>query len=319
MINLEQPIILRMRFQARDGAILQAIYDYDGVLARRHIQRMFWPGKSKRAMDRRLSLLKQKGFLRWPDRIQHRTKPIPEPIVWLDWRGALFIANMSGINTETPEKANEAQLRRLQSRLRVLGIHWLREPRWSLLSHDLHVIDFRLAVNQSVRDESGLEVLEWINESVFRGKPDIIEFTIRNRSGYSIQRKKGVCPDGFFYLIDEKRKLASLPHKARFLLEVDMATHANPRFGIEKAAAGAAYIQSNAYMQRFGANAGRWLIVTTSKVRMKNLMQQTVQKVEKHTQLFFFTTFDQINTCNILTDPIWWLVNNSEPTSLITG
>ena len=97
-----------------------------------------------------------------------------------------------------------------------------------------------------------------------------------------------------------------------------MATHDNTSFGIEKAAAGAAYIQSDLYRQRFGANAGRWLIVTTSEVRMKNLMRQTKKRVEKFSQLFFFTTLDQINVNNILSRPIWWQVDNGNPVTLIS-
>ena len=61
-------------------------------------------------------------------------------------------------------------------------------------------------------------------------------------------------------------------------MEMDLATHDNPSFGIEKAAAGAAYIKSEKYKKRFGSNSGRWLVITTGVTRMKNLMNQTREK-----------------------------------------
>jgi len=54
-----------MRFQDRDGAILQAIHENDGVLARRHLKALFWPKVTKQAMEQRLSLLYHNGYLNW--------------------------------------------------------------------------------------------------------------------------------------------------------------------------------------------------------------------------------------------------------------
>jgi hypothetical protein len=63
-----------------------------------------------------------------------------------------------------------------------------------------------------------------------------------------------VCPDAYFEIIDESRRMSGEPHIARFLLELDMSTHDNPSFGREKAAAGAAYIKSSKFRVRFGNN-----------------------------------------------------------------
>ena len=76
-----------MRFQARDGHILQAIQQYDGVLARRQVQTLFWQDASPKTMERRLGLLFHNGYLNMPSLEQRRIYPIPEPIVWLGWRG----------------------------------------------------------------------------------------------------------------------------------------------------------------------------------------------------------------------------------------
>jgi hypothetical protein len=306
-----------MRFQERDVAILQAIHDFDGVLARRHIKQMFWSGKSSQAMETRLSKLYHNGYLDWPDEEQRRFKPIPEPLVWLGWRGAMIVAREKGIDVPPLTRKNENQMRLLQANLRKHGIRWLREPNWYQAQHDLAVVDFRMAVERSVSKVPYIALERWILESEFRAEPDRIEFTFKGNKGTLRKKAKGVCPDGFFCLIDKNRRTEGAPYKARFLLEMDMATHDNPSFGIEKAAAGAAYIKSDLYRQRFGANAGRWLIVTTSEIRMKNLMRQTKQRVKRFTHLFFFTTLDQLGSENILTDPIWQQVDDGDTKSLI--
>ena len=119
-----------MRFQARDAAILQAIYENDGILARRHLKALFWPHATKQAMEQRLSSLYHNGYLNWPNLEQRRTKPVPEPVVWLGWRGALSIAGQHGVQVQPPKSSNENQLRIIEKRLRDQGIRWHREPRW---------------------------------------------------------------------------------------------------------------------------------------------------------------------------------------------
>ena len=97
-----------------------------------------------------------------------------------------------------------------------------------------------------------------------------------------------------------------------------MATHDNPSFGIEKAAAGAAYIRSAEYKNRNGSNAGRWLIITTSDIRMGNLMQQTHEKAGKNSSLFFFMTFSDFFTNNVFLEPIWSVCGQNRKQKLLT-
>jgi hypothetical protein len=103
----------------------------------------------------------------------------------------------------------------------------------------------------------------------------------------------------------------------RLLLELDNSTHANERFGREKVAPGLAYIKSGEYKARFGANSGRWLVVTTGERRMTNLMRQTHQVAGRGAKVFLFTTFDQLENGNILTDPVWYQVGSEKPMSLL--
>ncbi|HEY60000.1 MAG TPA: hypothetical protein G4N92_04860 [Anaerolineae bacterium] len=307
-----------MRFQERDGALLQAIYDNDGFLTRRHISSLFWNDKTIRPMERRLSKLRHSEYIHWPSEVQRKTKPIPEPICWLGWKGILYIAGKSGFEIEPPTRVNENQLRSLQERLRKIGIRWTREPRWQQLEHDIEVTDFRYAVERSVCEISDLTLEDWIPEGAFRSNMDKVDFRTVNREGKTQKRCKGVCPDGYFVIVDEKRKAQGKPYRARFLLELDMATHDNPSFGVEKAAAGAAYIHHPSYKARFGSNSGRWLIVTTGEVRMKNLMRQTLQNTKADSNLFLFTTFDRVMQHNLFNTPIWIKCGETEGSYLIS-
>ena len=300
-----------MRFQQRDGEILLTLYNYDGVLARRHVHAMFWPEKKKQAMERRLKLLYEQDYIDWPNAEQRRTKPGPQSIVWLGWNGILYVAGRSGLDVEPPSKINENQLRSLQQRLRKHGVRWQREPRWSRLQHDLAVVDFRMAVEKAVAKIHSLTLEQWLPEGVFLSDPDQVEYRVTGRDGKQKREKKGVIPDGFFVIVDEKGR-------SRCLLEMDMRTHALGQFGREKAAPYAAYIRSPAYKARFGYASGRCLVITTGDVRMKNLMEQTLMAAGAGAKAFWFTTFKRLETENVLTDPVWLRADWSEPGPLFS-
>jgi hypothetical protein len=307
-----------MRFQQRDGLILQEIYRNDGVVAKRHLKILFWSDKSWRAMEQRLSKLHKQGYLVWPSRDQYKFFPIPEPICWLGWKGAIYLAGVRGVVVEPPKSETETQLRVFQKNLRKKGVRWVREPRWSLLRHDLAIIDFRLSMERSVGQISSLILENWQPESVFRTDVDKVIFTARTRTGGIVHLEKGVCPDAYFEIVDESLRMVGKPHKMRILLEMDMSTHDNPSFGREKAAAGFAYIRSAAYKARFGNNNGCWLIVTGGgKRRLKNLMKQTKDQLGSDSSIFYFISLENANTDNLLNTPIWWQSGMDTPVALL--
>jgi hypothetical protein len=311
-ILIERKEISSLRFQDRDEAILWAVYNHDGVVARRHIKDLFWNQKNWRGMARRLSFLKSQDYVQWPSMEQRKTHPIPEPVVWLGWRGALYLAGNSGLQVEEPKTANENQLR-------DRGFYWLREPRWSNLRHDLTITDIRFWVKTSLQTIPHLVFEEWINESIFRIQTDFVDYKVQSREGEWVLKHKGVIPDGYFSIIDQSRKEKGEPFRARFLLEVDMASRDNPSFGMDKAAPGGTYIKSPQYLQRFESNSGRWLVVTTGSVRMRNLLIQTRSRVGADAHLFYFTTFDQMAHSNFFLDPIWRQPTSNESVSLVSG
>jgi hypothetical protein len=306
-----------MRFQERDGAILTAVYEYGGVLARRHLKRMFWPHATLRAALKRLAKLVDNDYLARPTTYQRRTQPIPEPVYWLGWKGIIWVAGRNSAAVRPPTNPGENQMRRLSKQLRDRGTRWLREPRWLQLAHDLAVVDFRLAVERATAEMPALRVEEWIHESEFRSDGDTVEYQAMGRDGEVRQVRKRVYPDSYFVVVDEQRLAQGLLAWARFLLELDQATHSNNRFGREKVAPGVAYAKSPEYKARFGDNSGRWLVVTTGRVRMKNLMHQTRQVAGTGAGIFLFTTFDRLETDNVLTEPTWWQVGREEPIPLL--
>jgi hypothetical protein len=308
-----------MRFQERDGAILQTIYEYGGVLARRHLKRMFFPDTTLRALQKRLAKLVNNGYLARPTAHQRKTQPIPEPIYWLDWRGIIWVAGQDNVAVHPPANQGENQMRRLAKQLRDQGVRWVREPRWIQLAHDLAVVDFRLAVEQAISELPSYVLETWIHESDFRSDGDTVTYKIAGRDGTVKQARKRVYPDSYFVVVDGQRLAQGLLARARFLLELDNATHTNERFGREKVMPGLAYIKSPEYKTRFGDNSGRWLVVTTGRTRVRNLMRQTRQVAGAGAGIFLFTIFNHLRTANVLTEPVWWQVGRGEPTALLGG
>ena len=306
-----------MRFQDRDTRILHAIQEYGGVLAKRQVQSIFWPEKSKRAMQNRLSKLKGSQYITWPSRDQRKLFPIPESIVWLDWKGTLLLANSANMKVFEPKTINENQLRLFERALYAKGFRWLREPHWNQLNHDLTTVDIRLKFEKDLQDFKYLKIDQWINETVFRSNMDRVTFSYKDKKGQLRQSKRGVVPDGFLCVIDQKRESQGLPAKANFLLEVDMATHSNPNFGIEKAAAGAAYINSKDFNTRFGSNTGRWLVITTSEIRMQHLMEHTQERIAAKSNLFLFTTLSEFFSKNVISDAIWSVCGDNHKQKLL--
>ena len=162
-----------------------------------------------------------------------------------------------------------------------------------------------------------IELESWETESTFRSEMDVVEYKTRARNGNIVTRKRGVIPDGFFAISDKLRREQGKPYRARFLLELDMATHDNPSFGSDKVAPGVAYIKSTLYKSRFGANAGLWLVITTGETRMMNLIGQTMEIAGSDSGLFFFTTIENLGSENLFTSSIWHQAGRNAPSSLL--
>lgn len=270
-------------------------------------------------MDARLSKLVYHDYLVRPNLQQRRLYAIPEPVLWLGWRGALFLAGLAGIEPELPKRVNENWLRKLERRLREEGLGWQREPRWSQLAHDLAVVDFRLEVENALSVTPHLTLEAWFPESEFRSQMDVVEFSYGEQTGKSKKGRKGVRPDGYFVVIDERRRARGEPARARFLLEMDFATHPHDRFGKYKLAAGLAYIRSQAYRDRFGSQSGRWLVICLKRGRMHNLKRLAEGLLGEDANHFFFATLEDVLAEDCLTGPMWYQGGNAAPVSLLSA
>lgn len=300
-----------LRPTERDERLLQAIFDYGGFLTARHLHNMFFSGKDQRTMERRISKLYHNQYLEWPSLEQRRTRPIPEPLYWLSWKGILLVASKLGLEIEPPISPTSNQLRLLRQRLRSQGISWLNEPHWIQLSHDIKVIDVRLAFEHAVQALSYVSLTECITESAFRTNPDTILVPGESQA-------RGVIPDLYLHLVDENKKAEGLAEfHARFLFEIDMATHDTLRFEEQKYQAYAAYLGSPAFKKRFDAETGHWLVVTTGRKRLENLLRRVKYAGGNKAHFFFFSTFQQVLGNDPLRAPIWVHPGKEQPQALI--
>jgi hypothetical protein len=311
----------------RDDQILACIQETgDGVLARRHLKRMFWADKSLRAMQKVMARLVGKRFIK-RETIQYRrfANPRSEPVYWLDYKGILHVCEQMGIEElYYPKSEGERQLRLLEGNIRKKeGIRWLRHlPSIGKLEHHLAVVDFKMKLLSDIAQLPLISMMVWVNESAFRSPTmDKVRFTIRDKDGWLVEKERGVCPDGFCLIADNERKSRGEDYKLYLLVELDMATYpVRSRWATNKAGPYAAYINSPAFWERFGINTGYWLVITTGEGRMRHLMQKTQQTVGEGARCFLFTTWAQVNNqdTNVLTAPIWSQVGEAEPIYLLT-
>ena len=281
----------------RDTKIFAFIHDYGGMAAFRHLFDQFWLGRNPRLAEKRISKLFHNQYLEWPDEEQRNTKAIPEAIYWLGGKGAIGLAQSRGVDVPMPDSMSETKQRNLKRVLKEHGIFWKREPSWGQIAHDLDVVDIRLSFEKAIEELPHLNLINAIPESVFRSKPDTV--MINGKS-------KGVIPDLFLMIEDGNlRSAADEKYKARLLFEHDRSTHDNPSFRIDKVVPYAKYIFSPAFKERFGFNAGYWLVIAMGKKRMGYLIHDVKEAAPDKAHLFFFSTLDKVISQNPLTSPIW--------------
>jgi hypothetical protein len=266
------------KFQERDGLILEAIQAYEGMLSEEQVKRLFFnPDTGLRQAQRRLEFLWRDGYVKRPN--WRKRAAIGQTVYFLDEKGAEYVAGLEGKS--------------------LAGFKWRKQPRWSLVGHDLALNDFRIAVEEAVANTPELTLEDdWIASSEFWSHPDAVEY--RDLNGR--KQKRQVRPDGYFWV---SLALGGRVFDYRFLVEVDLRTEDNPRIGREKILPGLAYIQSQAFERRFGKKSGQFLFVTTSERRALSMKRQTERVAEQNARLFYFTWFDQVNPQTVF-DHIWY-------------
>lgn len=268
----------------RDKDILEAIYQYEGVLADYQIERLFFD--STRRMKARMSLLYHNGYVNRLSRQQRNSYGFMA--YFLDEKGIDHLASVRGV---------------LPKDLRARD----KDERTSLIRHDVKLNDVRIAAVAALEALPDVALIEWINSRTFWADHDTVTYP----DGRGKRRRRNLRPDAYFYVVIDGRR-----HR-RMLLELDMRTEHNKRFVDEKIRPGLAYIESDAYKDRFGANAGQWLVVTTGEERLNN-MKRHAEQVGNAARAFYFTTFDEATTPGaFFTQPIWRRATSEESVTLV--
>lgn len=281
-----------LKLTRRDKRILETIHAFDGMMSLKQIDRLFFSGNGGTWPRERMRLLIDHGYLNTPEAAHIHRVPMGETIYYLNIRGAEMVAGLNG------DLAGD--------------FSWRKNPRWSLITHDLAVNDFRIDVMFAAQASPALTLHRWVPESEFWTEPDRIEY--KTASGKS--RKRIIRPDGFFTIRRALPDQPSLIEELPFLLEIDMGTEDNPRFVREKVRPGVAYLKSRAYQERFGVDYGRWLVVTTSEIRLANMKAQTERA--GGSSLFYFTNFYLISLETVLSQPIWQLAGNDKSIGVVS-
>jgi hypothetical protein len=283
----------RIVLTERDKQILTTIHAYDGIMSLKQLWRLYFPDCSSDVQPRkRLRDLCNNGYLTMPTSEEGlRWVPLGETVYWLDVKGARILADLHG--------ENGAEFR------------WRRAGRWSKISHDLAVNNFRLVITESCERDSELALIDWVPEGEFLHDKDTVTYITRNGGS----AKRIMQPDGWFQVGKTSRRYEGKLNNYAFLVEIDMGTESSVRFVRDMVPSGVAYLNSELYQQRFGVPYGRYAVVTGSEDRLQNMKNQTERLGGE--KRFYFTTFERISPQSAFQEPIWWLAGSDKQYSLI--
>jgi hypothetical protein len=288
-----------IRLSRRDLAILAALHA-SRYLNAPQIQALFWQASKGgewgrlKACQRRLRQLNQRHLVR---RIELPVKrgEGPKPYIYaLDQAGAQLLAGELGLDPREIEwQPKDA------------------EENYPFLEHTLATNDLRIAFTLAAQTHQG-ELERWVGEKELKSEGMKEYVTVTGPQGKS--QKVALIPDGYFVLrLGEKR--------GHFFLEVDRRTVTvepsvwERRGWVKKVSAYLAYYQDGHYQARFGTRSLRVLTVTTGERRLAHLKGVTETAGAK--ALFWFTTFAQATSAQVLTEPIWQVAGQEGLTALL--
>ena len=261
-----------MQLTVRDREVVKAVYEYR-FLRQDQIQALLFP--SKWSAQYRLIRLYQHRYLK------RVFTAVPfgrgKTVYCLDGRGADLLAAELGVDRGI--------------------VSWQRKDNRvgsQFLEHTLAVNDVRIALERAGQAVDG-HVEDWADEHDLRRRHSQPGEVVYIPGAGGKKYRAAVIPDGYFVL-------RWYGKKAHFFLEVDLATIANKRW-MRKVRAYSTYYRSGKYQAKYGTRSLHVLTVTTSQKRLANLKATTEQA--DGGAMFWFTTFDLMNTDNALTAPIW--------------
>lgn len=171
------------------------------------------------------------------------------------------------------------------------------------VDHALKINDVRIAIIQAAQ-KAGYRLEKWIDDSQLKSL-EMRDYVIVSLHGGVI--RSPVIPDAYFVLNLGYRR-------AHFFLELDQATMSHKRWKT-RVLAYKAYAESGKYQNRYKTKSLRVLTVTTTSERLANLKKTTEDAVPQG--FFWFTTFGQAISQNVLSSVIWSVGGYMNPRLLI--
>lgn len=163
------------------------------------------------------------------------------------------------------------------------GTFYKNKISFNYLNHALEIIRFRLVVEEAVRQNSNLKILFW------RKREELIK-------KFEGERIYKLIPDSLF-------ALDTPLGKAYFLLEIDLATETvKTTFG-KKMEQYKSYLRNKLFVELFGQENFRVLVVTTTQRRLWSLVKYA-EKLDTRL-MFWFTTLNKVSLESVFFQPIW--------------
>ncbi len=278
----------RMVLTSRDQEILRQVYAFR-LMTREQIERLLFPPDhgqdhptKTNIARKRLRLLFHHGYL----------ERIPTPIapgVW-GWRPVYRLSRQGA-------ELIAAELGITIAKLAYWGKGDDKDGRASAVSllflqHALETSDVRIAVMQAAKSR-GYTLEEWLDEMELKRQERKDFVAIKSEQGNRVMVP--VIPDAYFVLHLGKQR-------AHFFLELDRATMSNSRWK-RRILAYQKYIETGKYHERYKTTSLRILTVTTTPKRLASLQKTTANAGGD--DLFWFTTFAEVMTSDVLSSPIW--------------
>lgn len=179
------------------------------------------------------------------------------------------------------------------------------------LEHLIASNDVRIAIVRSAaRHEFTIE--KWLDERTLKQVQNKDTVVLTNAQGK--RQTASVVPDGYFHLTTGK-------HHYHQFIEIDRSSVTGAsknwtrRTWARKVHTSLEYYRSGKYHARYHTKSMRILTVTTGQARLNNLCRITEESGGK--SRFWFTTFGQALSSDILTDPIWKVAGSDNLRSLV--
>lgn len=297
LIRSTSPELPSLRLTKRDIEIINACYEYRALTSAQIHTLIFARDQvSQQRCHHRLKLLFHHGYLHrdeQPTRLSEGRRPL---IYFLDRKGAQLLAGYLSISLAELD---------WDPKDTVAGTSHL------FIDHLLKTNDVRIAISLAAQKEN-VTIEQWIDDKTLRSRQMKDYVTLADAKQHD--RKVAIVPDGYFHLTVGDRQ-------SHHFVETDMctvvglSTKSGRRDWAKKVRSYLAYHGSGQFQARYHTSSFRVLTVTTGQRRLANLKKITEEAGGK--SRFWFTTFEQLTSDTVLSQPIWQIAGREGEYSLV--